>query len=43
MSKIFNNHIGRVLVMEDDRVVGIVSRTDIMNHLRIYMQLNNIK
>jgi len=43
MSKIFSNHIGRVLVMEEDRLVGIVSRTDIMNHLRIYMQLNNIK
>ncbi len=43
ISKIFNNHIGRVLVMEEGRLVGIVSRTDIMNHLRIYMQLNNIK
>ncbi|MCR3955014.1 MAG: site-2 protease family protein [Gudongella sp.] len=43
VSKIFSNNIGRVLVMEEDSLVGIVSRTDIMNHLRIYMQLNNIK
>ena len=43
ISKIFSNNIGRVLVMEEGSLVGIVSRTDIMNHLRIYMQLNNIK
>lgn len=40
MNKIFRNNLGRVLVMEDDELLGIVSRTDIMNHLRIYMQLN---
>ncbi|MGM0396464.1 MAG: site-2 protease family protein [Bacillota bacterium] len=40
MSKIFNNEFGRVLVMDEERLLGIVSRTDIMNHLRIYMQLN---
>ncbi len=43
MSKIFSNEFGRVLVMNEDRLVGIVSRTDIMNHLRIYMQLNKVK
>ncbi|OHW63266.1 putative zinc metalloprotease Rip3 [Andreesenia angusta] len=40
MNKIFRNEIGRVLVMDGDTLVGIVSRTDILNHIRIYNQLH---
>lgn len=40
MTKIFGNSIGRVLVMDDNHLVGIVSRTDILNHIRIYNQLH---
>lgn len=40
MNKIFRNEIGRVLVMDGDELVGIVSRTDILNHIRIYNQLH---
>lgn len=40
MTKLFANGIGRVLVMEGNKLVGIVSRTDILNHIRIYNQLH---
>lgn len=40
MTKLFSNGIGRVLVMDGDRLAGIVSRTDILNHIRIYNQLH---
>jgi len=40
MTKIFGNSIGRVLVMEQTALVGIVSRTDILNYLRIHSQFN---
>ncbi|HWQ89584.1 MAG TPA: site-2 protease family protein [Desulfitobacteriaceae bacterium] len=40
MTKLFSNGIGRVLVMEQTRLRGIVSRTDILNYIRIHSQLN---
>ncbi len=40
MTKIFSNSIGRVLVMEQGALTGIVSRTDILNYLRIHNQFN---
>lgn len=40
MNKVFSNEVGRVLVMDADKLLGIVSRTDILNHIRIYNQLN---
>jgi Zn-dependent protease/CBS domain-containing protein len=40
MGKLFSNGIGRVLVMDGEKLVGIVSRTDILNHIRIYNQLH---
>ena len=40
MTKIFGNSIGRVLVMEQTALIGIVSRTDILNYLRIHSQFN---
>lgn len=40
MTKIFSNSIGRVLVMEQTALTGIVSRTDILNYLRIHSQFN---
>jgi predicted transcriptional regulator len=40
MTKIFGNSIGRVLVMEQAALIGIVSRTDILNYLRIHSQFN---
>ncbi|HAE61012.1 MAG TPA: site-2 protease family protein [Eubacteriaceae bacterium] len=39
MDKAFKNGVGRVLVMEDGRLLGIVSRTDILNYIRIHGQL----
>jgi Zn-dependent protease/predicted transcriptional regulator len=40
MTKIFGNSIGRVLVMEQDALIGIVSRTDILNYLRMHSQFS---
>lgn len=40
MTKIFGNSIGRVLVMDQAALIGIVSRTDILNYLRIHSQVN---
>lgn len=40
MTKIFGNSIGRVLVMEQAALIGIVSRTDILNYLRMHNQFN---
>lgn len=39
IKKIFQNGIGRVLVMDGEVLVGIVSRTDILNYIRIHSQL----
>ncbi|HCX65511.1 MAG TPA: hypothetical protein DHN33_09905, partial [Eubacteriaceae bacterium] len=39
MEKVFANGVGRVLVMEEDQLKGIVSKTDILNYLRIKTQL----
>lgn len=41
MNKLFANRIGRVLVMDGDKLIGIVSRTDILNYIRIHSQLNH--
>ncbi|SHF06039.1 site-2 protease family protein [Alkalibacter saccharofermentans] len=40
MEKVFKNGVGRVLVMEDGNMLGIVSRTDILNYIRINAQLD---
>ncbi len=40
MTKLFSNAIGRVLVMDQDKLIGIVSRTDILNYIRIHSQLD---
>jgi len=40
MNKLFNNGIGRVLVMDQGQLLGIVSRTDILNYMRIRNQLD---
>jgi len=40
MNKLFNNGIGRVLVMDRGQLLGIVSRTDILNYMRIRNQLD---
>jgi Zn-dependent protease/CBS domain-containing protein len=40
MAKLFSNGIGRVLVMDQTKLIGIVSRTDILNYLRLHSQLN---
>ena len=39
MKKIFENGLGRVLVIEETQLLGIISRTDILNHIRIHSQL----
>ncbi len=39
IKKIFQNGVGRVLVMEGGELQGIVSRTDILNYIRIHSQL----
>ncbi len=39
MDKIFSNSIGRVLVMDGDELVGIVSRSDILKYIKINSQL----
>ncbi len=40
ITKLFGNSVGRVLVMDQENLMGIVSKTDILNYLRIYSQLN---
>jgi len=40
MNKLFSNRIGRVLVMDQAKILGIVSRTDILNYIRVHRQLN---
>ncbi len=40
MAKLFRNGVGRVLVMDQQQLVGIVSRTDVLNYMRIRTQLN---
>ncbi|MDW7668822.1 MAG: site-2 protease family protein [Bacillota bacterium] len=39
MDKIFSNDLGRVLVIEDEKLLGIISRTDILNYIRVYGKL----
>jgi len=39
MEKLFTNGIGRILVMEEAKLLGIVSRTDILNYIRIHSRL----
>jgi len=41
MTKLFSNGLGRVLVMDHGQLFGIVSRTDILNYIRIHSQLNH--
>ncbi len=40
MDKIFSNDLGRVLVIEDEKLLGIISRTDILNYIRVYGKLH---
>jgi Zn-dependent protease/CBS domain-containing protein len=40
MTRLRSNGIGRVLVMEQDNLLGIVSNTDILNYLWIRNQIN---
>jgi len=40
MDKIFSNDLGRVLVIEDGKLLGIISRTDILNYIRVYGKLH---
>jgi Zn-dependent protease len=40
MKKLFSNEIGRVLVMDQEKLIGIVSRTDILNYIRIHSQFD---
>ncbi|MEQ8201946.1 MAG: site-2 protease family protein [Syntrophomonadaceae bacterium] len=40
MTKLFSNGVGRVLVMEDAQLLGLVSRTDVLNYMRIHSQLH---
>ncbi len=39
LGKLFRNSIGRVLVMDGSKLTGIISRTDILNYIRIYSEL----
>lgn len=39
MKKLFVNGIGRILVMDGSKLLGIVSKTDILNYIRIHSQL----
>lgn len=43
MEKVFRNGVGRVLVMEEGELLGIVSRTDILNYLHIHSMLGSGK
>lgn len=40
MEKIFSNNVGRVLVMNEHELVGIVSRSDILKYIKINGELN---
>lgn len=40
MEKIFSNRVGRVLVIDEDRLIGIVSRSDILKYIKINSELN---
>ena len=40
MKKLFNNHIGRMVVIEEGKLIGIISRTDILNYIRVYSELH---
>ncbi len=40
MNKLFANGVGRVLVMDGSQLLGLVSRTDVLNYMRIHGQLN---
>lgn len=40
MNKLFANGVGRVLVMEGSQLLGLVSRTDVLNYMRIHGQLS---
>ncbi|HWQ72630.1 MAG TPA: site-2 protease family protein [Desulfitobacteriaceae bacterium] len=40
MKKLFSNETGRVLVIDQANLRGIVSRTDILNYIRIHTQFN---
>lgn len=40
MTKLFKNDIGRVLVMDQGNLIGIISSTDILKYLNIYKKLN---
>jgi len=39
MQKLFSNSIGRILVMDGTKLLGLVSKTDILNYIRIHSQL----
>lgn len=41
MAKLFSNGIGRALVMDQTKLIGILSRTDILNYIRIHGQLDS--
>ncbi|MBF7096050.1 site-2 protease family protein [Alkalibacter mobilis] len=43
MDKAFKNNVGRVLVMEGGELLGIVSKTDILNYLRIQSQIGGME
>ncbi len=40
MKKLYTNSLGRVLVMEEAQVIGIISRTDVLNYIHIYNKLH---
>ena len=40
MNQLFANGVGRVLVMQGPQLLGLVSRTDVLNYMRIHGQLN---
>ncbi|SHJ08669.1 Zn-dependent protease (includes SpoIVFB) [Dethiosulfatibacter aminovorans DSM 17477] len=40
MKKLFSNKIGRMVVIEDGKLIGIISRTDILNYIRVYSELH---
>ena len=40
MKKLFANQIGRMVVIEDGKLIGIISRTDILNYIRVYSELH---
>ncbi|NDL66578.1 site-2 protease family protein [Anaerotalea alkaliphila] len=41
LNKITANGLGRVLVMEEGNLVGIISRSDILHYIRVYSRLND--